>query len=225
MRISYVQRLGLLATLSACGVLLLVARLLHLQIVEHDHYVERASARTTLRRSVPGFRGRILDADTKSLAVDAPAFDLMMRVGEFNGRLHICSRCRWRSYPDFDAGIGRFGSPDICPRCRASSADFLHYADERDLRHVARCLRVRLEDLEARIVRQCEEVGRIIERGLDKRGVTGKERAVAAKQLRRDWEHRLRPIERNVSFEVVREVEMHPDRNPFLHVRTSQNRL
>ena len=118
MRLNYPQRLFLLSALGLGGVLILIGRLVHLQILQHDRYVEVARKKAVVVREVPGFRGKILDARGRVLAADAPAFDLMIRVRPFKGRLHRCKNCETDNFFDVDAETLEFKKPEFCRVCR-----------------------------------------------------------------------------------------------------------
>ncbi|MEE8106920.1 MAG: penicillin-binding transpeptidase domain-containing protein [Planctomycetota bacterium] len=229
MRLNYLQRLLLLSALGLGGALILIGRLVHLQILQHDRYVEVARRKSVVVREVPGFRGKILDARGRVLAADAPAFDLMIRVRRFKARLHRCENCSTDHFFDVDAETLEFRKPEFCRVCRQRprpGRKLFEFRDDRDLRPMARLLGVSPAELEARILDQCDRVDRLIEDKLDVRRVTDtRKRARARATLRADYYRRLRPVRRDVPYEVVREVELNRDRNPFFFIRVVQNRI
>lgn len=74
----YKRRLKIFMGLVAAGLLVLVARLAHLQIVrgqDFRHEIDRAMRNTEL---LPALRGRIMDRNGRILAIDQPCFDFCL---------------------------------------------------------------------------------------------------------------------------------------------------
>jgi cell division protein FtsI/penicillin-binding protein 2 len=67
----------------AAVLLLLIARLFHLQVIEHEHWTETARNSRIGQNTIPFQRGRILDRNGAVLATDRQAYDLYFRYRDF----------------------------------------------------------------------------------------------------------------------------------------------
>ncbi len=73
-------RLGAVVALIALTALALVARLVQLQIVDHDHYAAEARNIHVARETVTGRRGALLDRNGYPLAASKETYDVMAEV-------------------------------------------------------------------------------------------------------------------------------------------------
>lgn len=62
---------------------ILAARMVQLQVVEHEEWAERARRSRLEKRTIPAERGRIYDRDGRILAEDRRSYDLMLEYREF----------------------------------------------------------------------------------------------------------------------------------------------
>lgn len=216
MTLSYRQRLGLLAVFGGCGALLVLARLVTLQVVEHRTWVAKAYSDDGAPSRAEGARARILDARGRVLAQDELAFDLVLKPAAWEGRRHECSRCGKVVYYLPDQLPGR----PKCPRCRR--ADSLEFTDRRSLAPVAAALGMPaaelLRSVEERAgsteVRAWAAVGDVGDGKWDERLLS----------MRRDLGWRSQVLVSDVPYEVAREVELHPEQNPAFRIELERCR-
>ena len=209
MSLGYRQRVGLLLVVAASGGLLLLVRLVGLQALEHDEWAAKAESHVASWRPVHGRRGRIMDADGRELARDEAGFDLSVRAAAWRGRLFVCAACGFHRY----YRLHKFKPTDLCPRCRK---DDLRFADERQRSQVARLLGLAPAALLERIEKRAREADDAVRKALE--DLSPKLQAKSKRMLWADLGWRSRRIARDVSYEVAREVELHPYRNPAFRI-------
>ena len=216
MTLNFPQRLRLLSLLglAACGFLFL--RLFWLQVVEHGHWSEQAEAQRAGWRPVTAPRGVILDRRGRVLARDEAGFDLVLRAAAWEGRLWICTHCSHRRYYKQGEEGGR------CPNCRDEKRGVMRYADFRDLKPAARLLDMAEADLLALVERRVDQAYREMIGDLLEMSEERRERVKEDEWQDHGW--RDRRLVRDVSYEVAREVELHPERNPAFRIRTVHTR-
>ena len=73
-------RLGVVITVIAVATLVIVARLVQLQIVDHDYYSAEARNIHVAQETVTGRRGALLDRNGYPLAASKNTFDVMVEV-------------------------------------------------------------------------------------------------------------------------------------------------
>lgn len=71
------RRLILVCAGLTCGLSLLSARLVYLQVVEHERYADAAAEHYRVREELPASRGRILDRDGKTLARNVTVYSVV----------------------------------------------------------------------------------------------------------------------------------------------------
>jgi len=216
MQLSYRQRLTVLSLIGVCGALVLLTRLFALQVIDHETWRHEADKQRAGWRAVRPVRGSILDAAGRILARDEAGYELAVRTLEWTRTRYECTDCGAAQFLD--------APPARCQRCRAPGT--VHKADERDLRPLARLLRIPVTDLEARVKARVRSVERIVEKALAK--VSGRQRRSQHANLRANLLHdhgrRYKSVVRDVPYEAAREVSLHPRRNPGLHIRTFHSR-
>jgi penicillin-binding protein 2 len=84
-RSMFLRRLALLGTGFALGVAVLAAQAVRLTVVEGTGYRAAAERRLVSERWTPTVRGRIVDRKGRPLAMDAPAFDVMVEYELITG--------------------------------------------------------------------------------------------------------------------------------------------
>ncbi|MHC4960479.1 MAG: penicillin-binding transpeptidase domain-containing protein, partial [Planctomycetota bacterium] len=225
--LTYGQRMGLLLVLCMIGGGVLLSRLFVLQVLEHSDWSSRAESLRSGWRAVRPARGPIVDANGRPLAHDAAGFELAVRALGWRRVRHECRNCSAAHFLEKDAEL-----PRRCRRCRAESVTVedgkrvvrIVRADRRDLRPIARLLKMRVADLEARIEKR---VTRIEERIQNKLGdlKPGRKRRMLEREYWYDFGRRPQAIRREVPYEVAREVALHPDRNPAFVILTSHSRV
>jgi len=213
MTLGYRQRIHLLAALMGAVLLALVVRLFWMQVVDHRDWERKARAQVARWLPIRARRGRILDRNGAVLATDEAGFDLVVRAAAWKGHLYVCDFCGARRY-QLDGDENR-----TCRRCRRKE---LAYADRRDLRPVARLLRMPERELLARILARVTEADEAVERAVAEAPPRRKRRRRASEWADHGW--RDRRIARDVPYEVAREVELHPERNPAFRIRTVHTR-
>jgi penicillin-binding protein 2 len=216
--LGYRQRVGLLFALTAGGSLLLLARLVALQVVQHDEWAARAESQTAIWRPVHARRGRILDANGRALARDEAGFDLTVRAAPWCGRLFVCAACGFRRY--YRLEDLEDAEDDPCPRCRQTEQ--LCFADERHRSQVARLLGLAPADLLERVDDRVSDAHRAVLNA--KKPLSPKRAKAREKMLWADHGWRPRLLARDVPYEVAREVELHPFRNPAFRIEAVPTR-
>ncbi|MHC4549004.1 MAG: penicillin-binding transpeptidase domain-containing protein [Planctomycetota bacterium] len=222
MTLNYRRRLALLLVLGGGGGLLLLLRLFFLQVLEHERWSAQAAAQVAGWRPIHARRGRILDVSGAELARDEAGFDLTVRAAAWVGHLFECAACGFHRYYRLEAGPAgdRHGTrTEPCPRCRARE---LVYADRRDVGRVAALLGLAPGDLRARVERRVRDTHAWVQELLGK--LSPKLREHRWPMLWADHGWRPRRIARNVPYEVAREVELHPQRNPAFRIRAVPTR-
>ena len=219
---SFAQRLGFLALAATVGVVLIVLRLYDLQISDRAHWEANLRDRSHLSRSVFGPRGRILDAAGTVLAADGPGFDLMVQTAAWTGTLHRCDVCSYDLY----LLPGQRRNYRRCPRCKSDTAEHLFPLGDRcDLRPLARLLKMTEREVRERLDKLVDRHKQRVADVLEKQTRLSERRlAKMAIQLRREYGWRPIVFKRDVSYEVVREVTLHRDRNPPFRIRESRSR-
>lgn len=218
MSLGYRQRVGLLLLVAAGGGLLLLVRLFGLQALEHGEWAAMAAAHVASWRPVHARRGRILDAAGRELARDEAGFDLSVRAAAWEGRLFVCAHCGFHRYyrlEDFDAAAR-------CPRCRKEKQ--LRFADERQRSRVAQLLDLRPDDLLGRVERRVREANEAVVEALKRLSPKLRQQEKRSRILWADYGWRPRRIARDVPYEVAREVELHPYRNPAFRIEAVPTR-
>lgn len=218
MTLGYRQRVGLLLVLAVGGGLLLLVRLVTLQLVEHRKWAEQAASQVARWRHVHARRGRILDADGKELARDEAGFDLTVRAAAWRGYLYVCANCGFHRY--YRSRKPRRDDP--CPRCRKRGN--LYFADQREKSQVARLLDISPADLLARIEDQADRAELAVLDALDHLSPKLREQKKSRDMLWADFGWRSRRIARDVPYDVAREVELHPCRNPAFRIEAVPTR-
>ncbi len=71
------RRLILVCVLLTCGLSLLSARLVYLQVVDHERYAVAAADHYRVREELPASRGRILDREGKTLARNVTVYSVV----------------------------------------------------------------------------------------------------------------------------------------------------
>lgn len=218
MSLGYPQRLGILAFLALCGTLGLLGRLLHLQVIEHARWEDKATLQMSTASKVPGRRGAILDAHGAVLAEDVAAFDLEFVLLEWVGDLWECPQCGWKRYL-----LPQEADPRRCPACRAAKENApRRVPDRRDYGPLAATLGLSREEIVARIARDQEDRDLAVTRKAA--GLAEEQRVEEESDLRADHYARRMPMFRNVSWEAAREVALHPDRCAGFRIRVVQGR-
>jgi penicillin-binding protein 2 len=215
--LGYRQRVGLLLVLAASGGLLLLVQLFALQAIQRDAWAAMAASQVASWRPVHARRGRILDAHGRELARDEAGFDLSVRAAAWHGRLFVCAACGFHRY----YRIERFKKTDPCPRCREQE---LCFADERNRSQVARLLGLAPADLLERIEQRVREADFLVLSALTKLSPKLQEKRKTKTMLWADYGWRSRRIARDVPYEVAREVELHPYRNPAFRIEAVPTR-
>jgi len=215
-KLGYRQRVGLLLVLAASVGLLLLVKLVALQAVQHDRWAAVAASQVAIWRPVHARRGRILDADGRELARDEAGFDLSVRAAAWLGRLFVCAECGFHRYYRLE----EFDPADRCPRCRKRES--LRFADQRDRSQVGRLLGLAPADLLERIERRVRKADIAVLNALKRLSPKLQERR--KKMLWADYGWRSRRIARDVPYEVAREVELHPYRNPAFRIQAVPTR-
>jgi cell division protein FtsI/penicillin-binding protein 2 len=220
--LGYRQRVGLLLVFAAGGGLLLLVQLFALQAIQRDDWAALAASQVASWRPVHARRGRILDANGRELARDEAGFDLSVRAAAWLGRLYVCSLCGFHRYyllEDFDPS-------DRCPRCRREKDQddrpVLRFADQRNRSQVARLLGLAPPDLLDRIENRVREAGLAVMKAQE--WLSPKLQDSRRKMLWADYGWRSRRIARDVPYEVAREVELHPYRNPAFRIEAVPTR-
>ncbi|MDF1661358.1 MAG: penicillin-binding transpeptidase domain-containing protein [Planctomycetota bacterium] len=67
-------------------------RLVFLQVVHHDHYIEKSEKRRRRIEYLPARRGRIIDSKNRVLAVDQPRYELCVQLTDLDPTLDLVSR-------------------------------------------------------------------------------------------------------------------------------------
>jgi len=222
MKLSYRQRIGLLALLAVSGGGLLCMRLFSLQVVEHRAWEVRADRLLSGWRPVRSRRGEIRDAAGRVLAFDAPGFQLSLLALGWKTTRHECRHCGAAHYIKKQL-------PRRCRRCRLSrmpdrndKAPLIVPADERDLRPMARLLKMREAELLRRVESRVAQVERTIVVRL--KDYSGRRRRIQEKEFWFDYGRRPQRIRRDVPYEVAREIALHPRRNPAFSIEVSHSR-
>lgn len=86
---------GRLLTVLGCMWLMLFGlgvRLVFLQVVHHDHYIEKSEKRRRRIEYLPARRGRIVDSKNRVLAVDQPRYELCAQLTDLDPTLDLVSR-------------------------------------------------------------------------------------------------------------------------------------
>ncbi|MHC4972466.1 MAG: peptidoglycan D,D-transpeptidase FtsI family protein [Planctomycetota bacterium] len=221
MTLGYRQRVGLLLVVAAGGGLLLLVRLVALQAVQHDRWAAMAASHVASWRPVHARRGRILDANGRELARDEAGFDLNVRAAAWRGSLFVCTACEFRRYYELDPSERSEPSARRCPRCRHKEPTLL-FADQRERSQAAYLLGVAPADLLKRIDKRVGEADKAVENALEK--LSDKLRRKSERMLWADFGWRSRRIARDVPYEVAREVELHPNRNPAFRIEAVPTR-
>ncbi len=220
---SFHQRLTFLALCALVGMIAMVVRLYGLQISDHAHWEAMLLHRSHMQRTIPGPRGRIVDATGSVLAADGPGFDLMVRTAAWNGALHRCDVCAYELY----LLPGQRKNYRRCPRCKKETAKHLHsLRGRRNLRPLARLLNTTAPKLRARldklVVKNAKRVAKEMKGREDELGA--RRFAAMSVQLRREYGWQSVVFQRDVSYEVAREITLHPARNPAFRIRESRTR-
>ncbi|HUU22107.1 MAG TPA: penicillin-binding transpeptidase domain-containing protein [Phycisphaerae bacterium] len=74
----YERRLKIFLAMVAAGMVILLARLVHLQILKADEYRQRARDSLLQDEPLPTARGQVLDRNNRVLAADEPCYDLCL---------------------------------------------------------------------------------------------------------------------------------------------------
>ena len=217
MNLGYRQRVGLLLALAASGGVLLLVQLFALQALQRDDWAALAASQVATWRPVHARRGRILDVGGRELARDEAGFDLAVRAAAWRGRLFVCAACGFHRYYLLE----KFDPDDRCPRCREKET--LSFADQRDRSRVAHLLGIAPAELLARIVKRADEADSATARALDRLSPKLRQRKTE-RMLWADYGWRSRRIARDVPYEVAREVELHPFRNPAFRIEAVPTR-
>jgi len=223
MNLSYAQRLVFLAALAALGLVVIVVGLFDLQVANREMWVAALEDRSRFESIVRGERGEIRDAEGEVLARDVLGYDLMLVTAGIEGVLHECRRCGHRMSIRPDQHYSR------CPRCRttdsATAGPVLVRVDARDLGPIAELLGWSEEGLAKLVEKHVQADKDRVAKALKSAGNLGERR-------RRDRERYLQRkygwlpalIKTDVSYEVAREVTLHPERNPGFRIREGRVR-
>ncbi|MHC4847593.1 MAG: penicillin-binding transpeptidase domain-containing protein [Planctomycetota bacterium] len=224
MNLSYPKRLLFLAALAAFGVIIIVLGLFDLQVVNSEIWKSALEQRSNFRTTVRGARGEILDARGEVLARDVAGYDLMIVTAGVEGFLHECWRCghRMSIRPDPKSETPMDQRYTRCPRCRVRSGEepVFKLVDQRSMRPLASLLgwsdkglqneiRRHVERNRKRVAKAMEDAGNIGERRLKQREVF----------LRRKYGWQEYRVKSDVPYEAVREVALHPLRNPAFRIQ------
>jgi len=221
--LTYSQRLALMVAMGGAAILLVLVRLYELQVVDHAHWQDALKHRSNTERTIEGERGRILDAQGVLLAADGPGFDLMVVTAGWAGTLHRCSVCTHEIYlrPKDKDSFKR------CPQCKKPSKDVLENLGTRCyLAPLAQLLGTNREALRKRLDTLTGNNDERVQVELNAITISMSPRRKSnlEHQLRRDYGWQPIVFRRDVSYEVAREVLLHPDRNPPFRIRESRTR-
>jgi cell division protein FtsI/penicillin-binding protein 2 len=226
MTLSYRGRLVLLAFLAGALGTVLTVRLFSMQVLAAGTFERAAEKQIASDRSITPPRGRILDAKGRELAVDEVGYELGVRAAAWRAVMHECPNCGFvRFYPEGEP-------PGKCVRCRTPMVR----VGRTDLAPLARLLGTSAAELRERIEGRVKAVEDRVDRVLSKEGLpprpkTEEERQRQGRTERQesarlwgDLGWRARRIARDVPYEVAREIELNPYRNPALRIEPIRTR-
>jgi len=208
MALSYRGRLVLLAALAGIMGFVLLSRLFAMQVAGGGRSRKAAEGQIADLRGIHAPRGRVLDANGRELAAEEVGYELDVRAAPWRSAMYECRRC----------GLVRFYARDKAPtKCSRCKQEELRCVDCRDPTPLARLLGMSAAAFEDLVVKRVGEVDAIVDHripeDLPPRHIE-QERA----RLFADFGWRPRRIVRDVSYEVAREVELNPHRNPAFRI-------
>ncbi|MHC4940556.1 MAG: penicillin-binding transpeptidase domain-containing protein, partial [Planctomycetota bacterium] len=227
MNLSYPKRLVFLAAIAAFGVVLIVLGLFDLQVVNSDMWEAALEQRSNFQTIVHGARGDILDARGELLARDVAGYDLMIVTAGIEGSLHECRRCGHRMSILPEPGKPMEKRYTRCPRCRSRSGEqpIFKPVDERSTQPLAKLLGWSGAGLQQAVTWHVQRNRRRVENGVAAAGNIGEDRLKERRvYLRRKYGWEQYRVKTDIPYEAVREVTLHPKRNPGFRIRETRVR-
>jgi len=206
MALSYRGRLVLLGIIALLLGGSLLVRLFAMQVAGSAGFRTAAGAQIAARRGIHGPRGRILDRNGRELAAEEVGYELTVRAAAWRSTMHECPRCgQVRFYAD-----DQTGRP--CTRCKTKVVR----VGSPDATQLARLLDMSAAELVQRAEARTKEVEDIVAKG--SADLPPRLEAQEHARLWADYGWRPRRIARDVPYEVAREVELRPYRNPAFKI-------